>query len=131
MAIEVFIVRSSAPHACAYSNSARENRGLQTSREDFTDNGSECAVAVSWHTYSLCFVVPGDDYSSTACIEFDAASRERAVWSGQPESRFDVFGDGRRLHRSAAGACRRAIPKATRASNGSPARPQALEVGKS
>src|SRR6266481_6048794 len=38
MAIEVFIGESSAPHARAYSNSARENHSLQTSREAKVDS---------------------------------------------------------------------------------------------
>jgi hypothetical protein len=38
MAIEVFIVESSAPHVSAYSNPAGENRSLQTSRQAKVDS---------------------------------------------------------------------------------------------
>src|SRR5260370_21528996 len=99
--------------------------------EAFPDNGSECAVASPWHTRSLRSVIPGDDHCSTTWIEFDASSRERAARDGTPGSGLVVFGSVHRLYRAAAGACQRAILAAARAPNGSPARPQAGQNGKS
>src|SRR5947207_15363907 len=85
--------------------------------EDFPDDGSECAVARPWHTCFLRFDVPGDDYSSTACIASNAASRRCAVRGGEPGGGLVVFGGVRRPYRAAAGTFRREILAATRASN--------------
>src|SRR5712691_6833521 len=99
--------------------------------EDFPDDGSECAVGRPWHTCFLRFDLPGDDYSSTACIASNAASRWCAVRGGEPGGGLVVFGGVRRPYRAAAGTFRREILAATRASNGSPARPQTGQDGKS
>jgi len=60
------------------------SREFDPAREDFPDHGSECAVARPWPNLFFAFCCTGHDYSSTACIESHAASRERAVRDGEP-----------------------------------------------
>jgi len=101
-----------------------------TGWEDFPDDGSECAVARPWHTCFLRFELPGNDYSSTACIESDAASRGCTVRGGEPGSGLFVSVALTGHVEPRVETCRRAVLEATRASNGSPPRPQAGQDGK-